>query len=81
MAAASPASVTVPIWLTFSSRALAAPASMPLERRLELVTNRSSPTTCTWLPIFLVRSAVVSKSSSKKGSSMLIRGWSFVSCA
>ena len=80
MAAASPASVMVPIWLTFSRRALAAPHPIPRERRLELVTNRSSPTICTWLPIFLVSSAVVSKSSSKNGSSMLTIGWSLVSC-
>ena len=81
IAAASPASVIVPIWLTFSRRALAAPSEIPLERRFELVTNRSSPTICTRPPTLRVSSPVDSKSSSKNGSSMLMRGWSLVSCS
>jgi len=41
---ALPVSVTVPIWLSLTSRELAAPSLMPLARRAGLVTSRSSPT-------------------------------------
>ena len=57
-----------------SSRALAYPASMPVLRRFELVTKRSSPTICTFFPTFLVNAYVVSKSFSWNGSSMLTSG-------
>ena len=48
---ASRVSVSEPIWLTLTSRALAAFSAMPRCSRVTLVTNRSSPTTCTLSPI------------------------------
>ncbi len=69
-ATASSVSVSVPIWLTFTSSALAAPRSMPSSSRSGLVTNRSSPTICTRSPIAVVSSTQPSQSSSESGSSM-----------
>ena len=64
-----------PIWLTLTSRALAALVSMPLARRFGLVTNRSSPTIWILSPSFLVNSAQPSQSSSSSGSSMETSGY------
>ena len=63
-AAASMASDSVPIWLTFHSSELAAPDSIPLISRAALVMNRSSPTI--WMPDARVSSAKPSKSFSSK---------------
>ena len=68
-AAASSASDSVPIWLTFHSSALAAPIAMPRSSRAALVVNRSSPTI--WMPERVVSSAKPSKSSSSSGSSIV----------
>ena len=45
----SSVSVSEPIWFTLIRIELATPISMPLRRRSVLVTNRSSPTSCTLL--------------------------------
>lgn len=50
--------------------ALALRDRMPCSRRAGLVTNRSSPTICTWAPSCSVMWAKPSKSSSPRGSSM-----------
>ena len=47
-------SVTVPIWLTLTSSELAMPLAMPSLRITGLVTNTSSPTSCTLAPSALV---------------------------
>src|SRR6478752_3203208 len=47
---ASSVSDSVPIWLTLTRIALPAPRSMPCASRSTLVTNRSSPTSCTRPP-------------------------------
>ena len=49
----SSVSVSVPIWLTLTRIELATPESIPRRRRSVLVTNRSSPTSCTRSPIAL----------------------------
>ena len=46
---ASRVSVSVPIWLTLIRIELATPSSMPLARIAGLVTNRSSPTSWTFV--------------------------------
>lgn len=61
-------SVTVPIWLTFSSRQLQAFSSTALLMRLGLVTVRSSPTT--WMSVLPVKSDQAAQSSWSKGSSI-----------
>ena len=61
-------SVTVPIWLTLSSRQLQAFTSTALLMRLGLVTVRSSPTT--WMSVLPVKLVQASQSSWSKGSSM-----------
>lgn len=65
-------SVTVPIWLTFSSRQLQAFSSTALLMRLGLVTVRSSPTT--WMSVLPVKSVQAVQSSWSKGSSMETTG-------
>ena len=47
---ASSVSVTVPIWFSFTSSALPTPSAMPRFRISGLVTNTSSPTSCTVSP-------------------------------
>src|SRR5213592_2168063 len=47
---ASSVSVSVPTWLTFTSTALASPFWIPCWITAGLVTNRSSPTSCTRPP-------------------------------
>lgn len=61
-------SVTVPIWLTFSSRQLQAFSSTALPMRVGLVTVRSSPTT--WMSVLSVKLVQAAQSSWSKGSSM-----------
>lgn len=65
-------SVTVPIWLTFSSRQLQAFTSTALLIRLGLVTVRSSPTT--WMSVLPVKFVQAVQSSWSKGSSMETTG-------
>lgn len=65
-------SVTVPIWLTFSSRQLQAFSSTALLMRLGLVTVRSSPTT--WMSVLPVKLVQAAQSSWSKGSSMETTG-------
>ena len=67
---ASRVSVSVPIWLTFTRMALATPASMPRSRRSTLVTNKSSPTSCTRSLNASVSMRHPSQSSSAMPSSM-----------
>ena len=62
------ASVTEPIWLTFSSRQLQAFSSTARSIRLGLVTVRSSPTI--WIPTLAVNLDQAAQSSWSKGSSM-----------
>ena len=66
----SKVSVKVPIWLGFTKILLADFSFIPLFKRLELVTNRSSPTIWTLLPISFVIFFQDSQSSSAKGSSI-----------
>ena len=61
---ASRVSDSVPIWLTFTSSAFAAPRVMPSSSRSGLVTNRSSPTICTFVPSWEVSAIQPSQSSS-----------------
>lgn len=61
-------SVTVPIWLTLSSRQLQAFSSTALLMRLGLVTVRSSPTI--WMSVLSVKLVQAAQSSWSKGSSM-----------
>ena len=67
---ASRVSDRVPIWLTFTSSAFAAPRVMPSSSRSGLVTNRSSPTICTRSPTWEVNAIQPSQSSSDSGSSI-----------
>ena len=62
------ASVTEPIWLTFSSRQLQAFSSTARSIRFGLVTVRSSPTI--WIPTLAVNLDQAAQSSWSKGSSM-----------
>merc|ERR1712151_136778 len=55
MVAASMASVIEPIWFTLRRSALHAPTSSALEMRFVFVTSRSSPTICTFAPMFFIR--------------------------
>ena len=66
---ASRVSVRVPIWLTLMRMEFATFCSMPVDRRVTLVTNRSSPTSCTLSPIALVSMAQPSQSVSAMPSS------------
>ena len=66
----SKVSVSVPIWLTFTSIELPTPSSMPRVSILGFVTNRSSPTSCSLLPSFSVSVAQPSQSPSSRPSSM-----------
>ena len=67
---ASSVSVNVPIWFTFTRIEFAVPDAMPRRSRSELVTNRSSPTSCTFAPSRSVSSFQPSQSSSAQPSSM-----------
>ncbi len=62
-------SVSVPIWLTLTSRALAERSAMPRRSRPGFVTKMSSPTTCTRSPSPAVSSFQPGQSSSASGSS------------
>src|SRR5947207_8953247 len=70
-------SVTVPIWFTFTSNALAIPLSIPCCNLVTLVTNRSSPTNWHLSPTVLVRNFHPSQSSSAIPSSMEAIGYCF----
>ena len=71
----SSVSVSVPIWLTLTRMALATPSvDAALEARV-LVTNRSSPTSCTRPPSALVSDAQPSQSSSAMPSSIETIGY------
>ncbi|CKS11287.1 Uncharacterised protein [Mycobacterium tuberculosis] len=72
---AAKVSVSVPIWLILMRIELAMPLSMPSCRILVLVTNRSSPTSCTRLPRRSVRCFQPSQSPSCMPSSMLMIGY------
>ena len=63
-------SVNVPIWLSLTRTALATPSRTPLSSNVTLVTNTSSPTSCTLCPSALVSAAHPSQSSSAMPSSM-----------
>lgn len=78
---ASRVSVSEPIWLTLTSRALAEFSSMPRARRSGLVTNRSSPTSWTLSPSLAVMVFQPSQSSSNSGSSMETSGYASTSSA
>ena len=67
---ASSVSVSVPIWLTFMSIALAIPSAIPFRSRSVLVTNRSSPTSCTLEPSVSVSAFQPAQSSSASPSSI-----------
>ena len=71
---ASKVSVIVPIWLTFINIELATPASIPLSNLSVLVTNKSSPTNCTFFPNLSVNTFHPSQSSSSKPSSIVTIG-------
>ena len=64
------ASVSVPIWFTLISTALAVPALIPRLNLSSLVTNRSSPTSWTLAPRAVVSAAHPSQSSSAMPSSI-----------
>jgi hypothetical protein len=70
MFTAASVSDRVPIWLTFTSSELAQPFSIPSARRAGLVTNRSSPTSCTRSPSASVSIFQPSQSSSEQPSSI-----------
>src|SRR4051794_23376276 len=70
MATVSIVSVNVPIWFTLTRIELATRASMPRESRSTLVTNRSSPTSCTRDPTRSVNADQPSQSSSAMPSSI-----------
>ena len=74
MAIVSSVSVSVPIWFTFTRIELATCSRMPRDRRSTFVTNRSSPTICSFAPSFRVSAAQPSQSSSASPSSMLTIG-------
>ena len=63
-------SVSEPIWLTLTSRALADFSVMPRPRRSTLVTKRSSPTIWVLSPSCAVSFCQPAQSSSSSGSSM-----------
>ena len=62
--------MSVPIWFTLMRMLLAMPSSMPRCSRSVLVTNRSSPTSCTLSPSRSVSSFQPSQSSSLQPSSI-----------
>ena len=66
----SSVSVSVPIWLTLTSTLLAALFAMPSLMRSVLVTNRSSPTSCTRPPSSCVSAIQPSQSFSAMPSSI-----------
>src|SRR6185312_15446090 len=68
-------SLSVPIWFTFTRRPLAVLSLIPRSRRVVLVTNRSSPTSCTLLPSASVSFFQPFQSSSAIPSSMLTIGY------
>src|SRR3546814_6052038 len=68
-------SVRVPICLGLMRIELATPFWMPSFRMRVLVTNRSSPTSCTFLPSWSVSSFQPSQSFSAMPSSMLMMGY------
>ncbi|MDT4862051.1 hypothetical protein FQZ97_966860 [compost metagenome] len=72
---AAKVSVSVPIWLILIRIELPMRLSMPSFRILVLVTNRSSPTICTFLPRRSVISFQPSQSPSAMPSSMLMMGY------
>ncbi|MNJ58535.1 hypothetical protein D3C77_541690 [compost metagenome] len=72
---AAKVSVSVPIWLILMRIELATPFWMPSRRILVLVTNRSSPTSCTFLPNWSVKSFQPSQSFSAMPSSMEMIGY------
>ena len=70
MAMASRVSVTVPIWLNFTSSALPTPSAMPRARIAGLVTKTSSPTSWIFLPSACVSSFQPRQSPSAQPSSI-----------
>ena len=72
---AAKVSVRVPIWLILIRIELATRFSMPSRRILVLVTNRSSPTSCTFEPRRSLRCFQPSQSPSCMPSSMLMIGY------
>src|SRR6185503_20779251 len=62
-------SVSVPIWFSLISTALAARSSMPRRMNSGFVTNRSSPTSCTRSPMRPVKALQPDQSSSARPSS------------
>ena len=74
MAMASSVSLTVPIWFSFTSSALATPSLMPRARISGLVTKTSSPTSCTFLPSASVSSFQPRQSPSAQPSSIEMIG-------
>ena len=66
---ASKVSVSVPIWLTFTSRLLADFSAMPRRIRSGFVTKMSSPTSWTRSPAAAVKACQPAQSSSASGSS------------
>src|SRR5204863_3903576 len=68
-------SVTVPIWFTFTSKALAIPLSIPCCILCSFVTNKSSPTSWHLLPTVSDRFFQPSQSSSAMPSSMEAMGY------
>src|SRR5436190_23746011 len=70
-------SVTVPIWFTFTSNALAIPLSIPCCNLVTFVTNKSSPTNWHLSPTVLVRNFQPSQSSSAMPSSLEAIGYCF----
>ena len=70
MSIAASVSLSVPIWLTLIRIELATPESIPRLSRSVLVTNRSSPTSCTRSPSFSVSARQPSQSSSSIPSSI-----------
>ena len=72
---AASVSVSVPIWLSLMRIALAAFSLMPRSRNFTLVTNRSSPTSCTRSPSFFCSCFQPSQSSSARPSSIEMIGY------
>ena len=70
-------SVRVPIWFTFTNKALAIPLSMPICSLSTLVTNKSSPTIWHLLPMACVRAFQPFQSSSAIPSSIEAMGYCF----
>ena len=75
MATASSVSVTVPIWFSLTSSALPTWSAMPRVRISGLVTNTSSPTSCTLAPSVDVSSFHPSQSPSARPSSIETMGY------